>query len=100
MKNLRLCDMKPNNKAIINAVDTDIIQKGFRAYITVGGPSPSSARSTVSYDTEGGVTDIQNVVVKGLDESVAQKDGKYFENNKIVIVKNGIKYGSNGQKLN
>ncbi len=23
MKNLRLCDMKPNNKAIINAVDTD-----------------------------------------------------------------------------
>ena len=85
---------------VFYAVDTDIIQKGFRAYITVGGPSPSSARSTVSYDTEGGVTDIQNVVVKGLDESVAQKDGKYFENNKIVIVKNGIKYGSNGQKLN
>lgn len=83
---------------VFYAVDTDIIQKGFRAYITVGGPS--SARSTVSYDTEGGVTDIQNVVVNGLDKSGAQKDGKYFENNKIVIVKNGIKYGSNGQKLN
>ena len=85
---------------VFYAVDTYIIQKGFRAYITVGGPSPSSARSTVSYDTEGGVTDIQNVVVNGLEESDAQKDGKYFENNKIVIVKNGIKYGSNGQKLN
>jgi hypothetical protein len=85
---------------VFYAVDTDIIQKGFRAYITVGGPSPSSARSTVSYDTEGGVTDIQNVFVKGLEESDALKDGKYLINGKIVIVKNGVKYGANGQKLN
>jgi len=85
---------------VFYCVNSPVVQKGFRAYITVGGPSPSSARSTVSYDTEGGVTDIQNVVVEGLEESDALKDGKYFENNKIVIVKNGIKYGSNGQKLN
>lgn len=28
------------------------------------------------------------------------KDGKFLENGKIVIVKNGVKYGANGQKLN
>ncbi len=85
---------------VFYCVNSPVVQKGFRAYITVGGPSPSSARSTVSYDTEGGVTDIQNVVVEGLEESDALKDGKYLINGKIVIVKNGVKYGANGQKLN
>lgn len=28
------------------------------------------------------------------------KDGKFLENGKIVLVKNGVKYGANGQKLN
>ena len=33
-------------------------------------------------------------------EDGALKDGKYFIDGKIVIVKNGVKYGANGQKLN
>lgn len=33
-------------------------------------------------------------------EDGALKDGKYMENNRIFIVKNGVKYGANGQKLN
>ncbi len=32
-------------------------------------------------------------------EAGAQKDGKYLENGKIVIVKNGVKYSANGQIL-
>ena len=30
----------------------------------------------------------------------ALKDGKYLIGNKVVLVKNGVKYGANGQKLN
>ena len=33
-------------------------------------------------------------------EDGALKDGKYLIDGKIVIVKNGVKYGANGQKLN
>ena len=33
-------------------------------------------------------------------EDGALKDGKYLINGKIVLVKNGVKYGANGQKLN
>ena len=79
-------------------VDSSIIQKGFRGYITVSGNN--SARATVSFGTDEDVTGIQNVVVEGLEESDALKDGKYLINGKIVIVKNGVKYSANGQKLN
>ena len=33
-------------------------------------------------------------------EDGALKDGKYLIGNKVVIVKNGVKYGASGQKLN
>ena len=33
-------------------------------------------------------------------ETGALKDGKYLIGNKVVLVKNGVKYGANGQKLN
>ena len=33
-------------------------------------------------------------------ETGALKDGKYLIGNKVVIVKNGVKYGASGQKLN
>ena len=33
-------------------------------------------------------------------EAGALKDGKYLIDGKIVLVKNGVKYGANGQKLN
>ena len=33
-------------------------------------------------------------------ENGAPKDGKYFIGNKIVLVKNGVKYDANGKKLN
>ena len=35
--------------------------------------------------------------IEGVAEGAAVKDGKYFENGKIVIVKNGVKYNVAGQ---
>lgn len=78
-------------------VDSSIIQKGFRGYITVG--ATTEARPTVTFSMDEDVTGIQNVVVSGLDEPSVQKDGKYLEAGKIVIVRNGVKYSANGQIL-
>lgn len=77
-------------------VDSSIIQKGFRGYITVEGNAGS--RSTVTFGEEDGPTGIETVTVNGL-ESNAQQDGKYFIGNRIVIVKNNVKYSANGQIL-
>ena len=77
-------------------VDSSIIQKGFRGYITVDGNAGS--RSTVTFGEEDGPTGIETVTVNGL-ESNAQQDGKYFIGNRIVIVKNNVKYSANGQIL-
>lgn len=100
--NSYMTEVPPGSYIISNnvfyIVDSSIIQKGFRGYITVSGNN--SARATVSFGTDEDVTGIQNVVVEGLEESDALKDGKYLIDGKIVIVKNGVKYSANGQKLN
>jgi hypothetical protein len=57
----------------------------------------SGARALIFDPDE--VTSI-NVVEVTEPEAGALKDGKFLENGKIVIVKNGVKYGANGQKLN
>lgn len=82
---------------VFYCVNSIVIQKGFRGYITVS--ETYGARATVSFGMDDDVTGIQNVVVEGLDESGAQKDGKYLIDGKIVIVKNGVKYSANGQIL-
>ena len=86
---------------VFYCVNSNVTQKGFRGYITVSNVSNNNnARATVSFGTDEDVTGIQNVVVEGLEESDALKDGKYLINGKIVIVKNGVKYDANGKKLN
>jgi hypothetical protein len=81
----------------IYLVNSDNVKmKNTRAYITLG--TPNSARELI-LDLDGEVTSI-NAIEAAEAEANAQKDGKYLIGNKIVIVKNGVKYDANGKKLN
>lgn len=65
------------------------MNKAHRAYLVLGG---SEARSFVSF--ENGAAS-----VKGLQNSGTKRSGKFIENGRIVMMKNGIKYNVVGQKL-
>ena len=69
-----------------------------KAYLTVV-KNLQQARLTVSFGEEDGFTGI-NAIEAAESEAGALKDGKYLIDGKIVLVKNGVKYGANGQKLN
>ena len=77
-------------------VDSEVNIKPFRAYFTVAGDS--DARLNLRFDGEDPTA--INAVEAAEVETGALKDGKYIIDNKVVIVKNGVKYGANGQKLN
>ena len=77
------------SKATSDAVTID----PFRAYITINGAS--SARVAARF-VGGSVTGINEVSEA---QNVLNPDGKYIENGKIVIVKNGVKYNAAGAKL-
>lgn len=68
----------------------------FRAYFNI---SESEARNVISMNFDGGYTGINTIEAAETKSSVL-KDGKYLIEGKIVLVKNGVKYGANGQKLN
>ena len=67
-----------------------------KAYLNTGVISP--ARLIISFDEEDptAINAVEAVDV----EANGLKDGKYLIDGKIVLVKNGVKYGANGQKLN
>ena len=67
----------------------------FRAYFTLNTSGSSEARSTIRMNF-GDVTGVANVEVA---TETTVKDGKYIENGKIVIVKNGMKYNTAGQQV-
>jgi len=67
-----------------------------RCYLKM--PAETEARAAYYMDRDD-FTDI-NSVEAAEAESGDLKDGKYLIDGKIVLVKNGVKYGSNGQKLN
>ena len=69
----------------------------FRAYVKL--PEATNARVAVRFDD--GTTGIATLDADGNISGVdTQKDGKFLENGKIVIMKNGVKYDANGKKLN
>ena len=76
----------------------EIDTNGYRAYFHYTGTN-SSARSVFLNFDEVDPTAI-NIIEATEAESGALKDGKYIIDNKVVIVKNGVKYSANGQKLN
>lgn len=69
-----------------------------KAYLIVAKNQSPEARLVVSFDEED-PTGI-NAVEAAEAEAAGLKDGKYLIGNKIVLVKNGMKYDANGQKLN
>lgn len=78
-------------------LDSDVSLNPFRAYFNTGG-NELEARSVITVNLDGNETAI-NVVEESKAGTDAQKDGKYLENGQIIIVKNGVKYSTNGQIL-
>lgn len=66
-----------------------------KAYLKVA--NNPSARLVVRFDEEDPTA--INAVEAAAPEANALKDGKYLIDNKIVLVKNGVKYSANGQIL-
>lgn len=66
-----------------------------RCYLSI--PSNSNnARPSFFFDED----DFTGVTTLEETEQDSPKDGKYLIGNKIILVKNGVKYSANGQKLN
>lgn len=66
-----------------------------RCYLSI--PSNSNnARPSFFFDED----DFTGVTTLKQTEQDSPKDGKYLIGNKIILVKNGVKYSANGQKLN
>ena len=65
-----------------------------RCYLVVDSNQGGNAREVFFFDDD--ATAI-SALEAAKAETGALKDGKYFENGKIVILKNGVKYGANGQ---
>ena len=70
--------------------------KPFRAYFELVDGGAGAREIILDFD---GVTAI-NAIEAANAKAEGLKDGKYLIGNKIVLVKNGVKYGANGQKLN
>ena len=89
-----------NNNYVISGgkiyfVDSDgVTMKGTRAYINITTLSPARELLLNLDDEVTAISAIEEVTTDG------QKDGKFLQYGKIVIVKNGVKYSTNGQKLN
>ena len=72
--------------------------KAYRAYIEDLTATNPGARLVINVDGEDPTA--INVIEAAEAEEGTQKDGKYLIDGKVIIVKNGVKYGANGQKLN
>lgn len=83
-----------NGESNLYKVNSTVTLKPFRAYFTVSGEA--SARIAINFDDDE-VTGITLQEIENESGNAGMKDGKYFENGKIVIVKNGVKYTTNGQ---
>ena len=74
--------------------------KPFRAYFELDnstGGDPAARRSIImNFDDDATGINSLNELIEQADLK-AMKDGKYMENGRIVVVKNGVKYNTNGQ---
>lgn len=65
-----------------------------RCYVIAASPN---ARLVITFDGEDPTA--INAIEAAEAEDGALKDGKYFIDGKVILVKNGVKYGANGQIL-
>lgn len=86
-----------NNKASFYAVPNDATRRvgANRCYLALPTGTVIGARIDIGGDDETAI----NVIEAAEAESEGLKDGKYLENGQIIIVKNGVKYSTNGQIL-
>ena len=85
------------NGGLIYQVNSDVTLRNTRAYIALN--TNSGARQLV-LNLDENPTIINAIEAADAETEGGLKDGKYLIGNKIVLVKNGVKYGANGQKLN
>ncbi len=83
---------KVNGKYMFTKVTgdgTNYTLPGHKAYLQISG---ETARMSINWgdDNPTGIEGLQN-------ESVELKDGKYYQNGKVVVVRNGVKYNVAGQ---
>ncbi len=83
-----------NGATSLYKVNSAVSLKPFRAYFTVSGNNPG-ARVAIRFDDD--TTGINVLEEESANENTGMKDGKYLENGRIIIVKNGVKYSTNGQ---
>lgn len=77
-------------------VGTGVSINPFRAYVVYDGGSGSSpARMAVRFDGD----DITGINERSESQSIWNAIGKFVENGKIVIFKNGMKFNANGQQI-
>ena len=69
------------------------------AYLPIDFDENNTGARSAFFGFDENVTAI-NAVEATETEAGALKDGKYIIDNKVVIVKNGVKYDANGKKLN
>lgn len=95
-KNNYVLQMQGGVVAFYKVTQTGLKVGAYRAYLTM--PEESEARAVLFFPEN--PTGINAVKAADAETEGSLKDGKYLIGNKIVLVKNGVKYGANGQKLN
>ena len=81
---------------VIYQVDSEVTLRNTRAYIAIN--TNSGGRQLILNLDENPT--IINAIEAAEAAGEGLKDGKFLIEGKLVIVKNGVKYGANGQKLN
>ena len=77
----------------IYPVGSDVTVNAYRAYINISGANGARA---LRFVVDGQITGVDNVAAEA---SAEVKDGKYIENGKVVIVKNGKKFSATGAQM-
>ena len=95
-KNNYVLQMQGGVVAFYNVTKTGLKVGAYRAYLTM--PEESEARAVLFFPEN--PTGINAVKAADAETEGGLKDGKYLIGNKIVLVKNGVKYDANGKKLN
>ena len=62
------------------------------AFVKNGSSDAVVLKVTLTYEVPVGIADIDTA-------APAKANGKYFENGKVVIIKNGVKYNAAGQAI-
>ena len=82
---------------VIYQVDSEVTLRNTRAYIAI---NTNSGGRQLILNLDENPTIINAIEAADAETEGGLKDGKYLIGNKVVLVKNGVKYGANGQKLN